>query len=353
MILLLFHFDPPKSEKLSVLSQIRQLDPVGFFFLAPSMVSLILALQWGGSVEFPWSSPRIIGLFVTFAVLFSIFVVVQVLMPDTAMAPTRVVLNRSIAGSMAFMFFLSGGMMCVAYYLSVWFQAAQGQSAVQAGIRSLPLILGLMVMGILVAVFTQKVGYYLPSMLASPVLSSIGAGLLSTLQPNSAQGEWIGYQALYGIGIGCGFQSSMMPAQNVLQRSDVPLGVSLMFFMQQLGGAIFVSVGQNIFSNELVDRLVSRLPGLDPKVIVNTGATDLRRVVLPNEMDAVVEAYSYSLTRVFVLTAALSAVTLLGAVFVESKSIKKGKNHGDSGKADASEVEKGKGSRDGEDKREI
>ena len=352
MILILFHFDPPKSEKSSVLSQIRQLDPVGFFFLTPSMVSLILALQWGGSVEFPWSSPRIIGLFVAFSVLLIIFAVVQVLMPDTAMAPTRVVLNRSIAGSMAFMFFLSGGMMCVVYYLSVWFQAAQGQSAVQAGIRSLPLILGLMVMGILVAVLTQKVGYYLPSMLASPILSSIGAGLLSTLQPNSAQGEWIGYQALYGIGIGCGFQSSMMPAQNVLQRSDVPLGVSLMFFMQQLGGAIFVSVGQNIFSNELVDRLFG-VAGLEPQVIVNTGATDLRRVVPPNEIDAVVEAYSYSLTRVFLLAAVLNAITLLGAVFVESKSIKKGKNHGDTGKGVASEVEKGTESGDGEEKREI
>jgi len=122
--------------------------------------------------------------------------------------------------------------------------------------------------------------------------------------------------------------------------------------MQQLGGAIFVSVGQNIFSNELVDRLFG-VAGLEPQVIVNTGATDLRRVVPPNEIDAVVEAYSYSLTRVFLLAAVLNAITLLGAVFVESKSIKKGKNHGDTGKGVASEVEKGTESGDGEEKREI
>jgi len=321
-ILIFFRIEPPKRERLSLLAQLKQLDPIGFFFFAPSMISIILALQWGGSPEFPWSAPRIIGLLVTFVVLFAIFVAVEFLTPETAMAPARVVLNRSIAGSMFFLLLLSGGMMCVAYYLSVWFQAAQGQSATQAGIRSLPLVLGLVVMGIIVAVFTQKVGYYVPGMLAAPVLCSIGGGLLSTLHPSSGQGKWLGYQALYGFGIGCGFQSSMIPAQTVLSRSDVPLGVSLMFFMQQLGGAVFLAVGQNVFSNKLVESL-SGVAGLDPQVIVNTGATDLQQVVPPAEMDAVVEAYSYALTRVFLLAAVLSAVMLLGAAVVEWKTIKK------------------------------
>lgn len=341
-ILLFFRFDPPKPEKLSVLSQIKQLDPVGFFFLAPSIISLILALQWGGTPEFAWSAPRIIALLVTFAVLLVIFLLVEAFMPDIAMAPVRVVLNRSITGSMVFMFLLSGSMMSIAYYISVWFQAAQGQSAVQAGIRCLPMVLGLMLTGILAAIFTQKVGYYLPMMLISPFISSIGAALLSTLQPNSGQGEWIGYQAMYGLGIGFGFQSSIMAAQTVLQRSDVPLGVSLMFFMQQMGAAIFVSVGQNIFSTRLVDRLHGSTQ-LDPEIILNTGATDLGRIVPPNEMPTVVEAYSYSLTRVFLLAAALSAASLLGAVAVEPRSIKSIRTLGDTEKEVESKFEEQKG----------
>ncbi|KAK1751129.1 major facilitator superfamily domain-containing protein [Echria macrotheca] len=342
-ILFLFRFDPPKHEKLGALAQFKHLDPIGFFFLAPSMISLLLALQWGGSVEFPWSAPRIIGLFVTFAVLFVVFVVVQVMIPDTAMAPPRVVLNRSIAGSMFFMFLLSGGMMCIAYYLSVWFQAAQGQSAVQAGIRSLPLVLGLTVMGLINAVFTQKVGYYLPSLFVAPVLSAVGAGLLSTLQPDSGKGAWIGYQALYGLGLGCGFQSSMLPSQTVLRRADVPLGISLQFFMQQLGGAVFLAVGQNIFQNNLVDRL-SGVAGLDPQIIVNTGSTDLRKIVPPNEVGAVLDAFNYSLTRVFLLAAGLSAAMILGALVIEPKNIKKTRGAGNGGKGDEAKAEEGKSS---------
>jgi hypothetical protein len=95
-----------------------------------------------------------------------------------------------------------------------------------------------------------------------------------------------------------------------------------MFFMQQLGGAVFLAVGQNLFSSQLVQQL-SGIAGLDPEAIVNTGATELRRVVAPDEIDTVVGAYSYSLTRAFILSAALSACMLIGALMVEWRSIKK------------------------------
>lgn len=82
-----------------------------------------------------------------------------------------------------------------------------------------------------------------------------------------------------------------------------------------------MSVSQNIFSTKLVNRL-SGAAGLDAEVIVNTGATDLRSVVPASELGIVVDAYNYSLTRVFVMAAAMSACMILGAAAVEWKSIK-------------------------------
>lgn len=123
-MLLFLHLELPKGEEFTVIAQIKRIDPIGIFFFIPSMVCLILALQWGGST-YSWSAPKMIGLLVTFSVLIIIFVVVEVLTPETALAPTRVVLNRSIAGSMTFIFLLSGGLMSVVYYLTAWFQAAK------------------------------------------------------------------------------------------------------------------------------------------------------------------------------------------------------------------------------------
>ncbi|KAM0806217.1 major facilitator superfamily domain-containing protein [Usnea florida] len=297
-VLLFLRIESPKREKLTVIGQLKRLDPIGIFFFVPSMVSLILALQWGGST-YSWSASKVIGLIVTFSVLFIAFVVVEVLTPETAMAPTRVVLNRSIAGSMAFMFLLSGGLM-------------SNDSAMHAGISNIPLLLSFVIIGILVAI----------SMLLSPVLCSIGAGLLSTLSPNSSHNAWIGYQLLYGFGIGCGFQTSTLVAQNVLPRADVPLGMALMFFMQQLGGSVFLAVSQNVFSSRLVQSL-SGIAGLDVGAIVNiTGATALRTIVPSDQLQIVIDAYSHALTRVFILTAALSACMSLGALAVEWKKFK-------------------------------
>ena len=211
--------------------------------------------------------------------------------------------------------------MSVIYYLSVWFQAAKDDSAMHAGISTLPLVLSLVVMSIIAAIFTQNIGYYVPAMLLSPVLCSIGAGLLSTLSPSSGHNAWIGYQVLYGFGIGCGFQTSNLPAQNVLPRADVPLGMALMFFMQQLGGSVFLAVSQNVFSSRLVDSL-SGIAGLNSEAIVNTGATALRTIVPSDQLKTVIHAYSHALTRVFVLTTALSACMILGSLAVEWKRIK-------------------------------
>jgi len=342
VMLLSLHLELPPREQLSLFEKLKRLDPLGLLFLIPSMVNLILALQWGGTT-YPWSAPRIIGLLVAFAVTFVIFIVVEVLTPETAMAPTRVVLNRTVGGSMLFMFLLSGGMMAVVYYLTIWFQAAQGQSAMEAGIRTIPLVLSLVVFGIAAAVLTQKVGYYVPSMLIAPILCAAGAGMLSTLTSHASRKQWIGYQVIYGLGIGSGFQTSNLGPQTVLPHADVPLGMTMMFFMQQLGGSVFLAVAQNIFSRQLVSGL-SGIAGLDTAAIIKTGATALRSVVPPNELGTVVNAYSHALTRVFVLSAALSAAMVVGALLVEWKSIKTEKSDASKDvKTDSIDVSKSEG----------
>ena len=342
ILAIFFLFDIPslKHEKLTAVAQIKNLDPIGIFFFVPSIICLILALQWGGSTS-SWSAPKIIGLFVTFGVLFIIFIVVEVLTPKTAMIPTRVVLNRSVAGAMVFMFLISGGLMSIVYYLSIWFQSVKGDTPIHSGVSTIPLLLSMVILSIPVAVFTQKIGYYVPALLVTPILCATGAGLLSTLTPSSNHSAWMGYQILFGFGLGCGFQTSTLAAQTVLPRADVPIGMAMMFFMQQLGGSIFLSVSQNLFSSNLVKRLTG-VAGLDTEVIVNTGATNLRSVVPASELGAVIDAYNYALTRVFIMAAALSACMILGALAVEWRTIKGKQGAEDSQKNEESKSEEGR-----------
>ncbi|KAF9691460.1 hypothetical protein EKO04_010848 [Ascochyta lentis] len=319
-IFLFFHMDPPKRENLSIVQQIQRLDPVGIFFFVPSIVCLILAMQWGGTT-YAWSDPKMIGLLVAFGVLLIIFGIVETLTPETAMAPNRVVLNRSVAGSMIFTFLNYGSVMAIAYYLAIWFQAAKGETATHAGINTIPMVVSMVVSSIISAKITQFLGYYIPGLIACSLLSAVGSGMLSTMTRYSDHSYWIGYQVLFGFGLGCGAQQASLASQSVLPKKDVPLGLALGFLMQQLGGAVFLSVCQNIFATKLVDRL-SGVAGLDAQKIVDTGATDIRTMVPSEELDAVVEAYNFAITRVFLVAAILSACTIAGVAMMEWKSIK-------------------------------
>ena len=70
----------------------------------------------------------------------------------------------------------------------------------------------------------------------------------------------------YGLGIGCGFQTSYSSPQTVLSRADVPLGMAVMFLVQQIGGSVFSTVGQNSFYSQFVDSLSLESLTLTPKL---------------------------------------------------------------------------------------
>jgi len=78
---------------------------------------------------------------------------------------------------------------------------------------SLPSIVSVTLFGVISAGITQAEGHYTPWFIASSVLMSVGAGLLSTLQPSSGAATWLGYQFIFGIGAGFGFQQPLIAVQ--------------------------------------------------------------------------------------------------------------------------------------------
>ncbi|KAI1469961.1 MFS general substrate transporter [Daldinia caldariorum] len=309
------------TEPAKLWEHFTRLDPLGTLFFVPSIVCLLLALQWGGST-YEWGSWRIILLLVIFGVLFLAFMAVQVLMPNTATVPVRVIGRRSIAAAAMFMFAVAASMMMSVYYLPLWFQTIQGVSAVQSGIDTIPLVLSLVVSSIISGIFTQKVGYYVPSMLACPMIMAVGQGLMSTFRVNEDSPHYIGYQIIVGFGLGFGMQTAGLSAQAVLPKPDIPTGIALMFFCQQLGGAIFVSVGQNLLTSYIVGH-VANIPGLDPKSIPSSGATDIVNKVPPEYRSQIKELYNKAISRIFICGMGVALVALVAALFMEWKNIKK------------------------------
>jgi len=216
-------------------------------------------------------------------------------------------------------------MMVIIYFLPIWFQAIKGLTAVHSGIATLPLVFSLVVASITAGALTTKSGYYVPQLIASSIIMSVGAGMLTTLEVGTGHEKWIAYQFLYGFGLGLGLQQAAMAAQTCLAKKDVMTGVALMFFFQGLGGAIFVSVGQNVFTQSLIKKLSESLGSIaeiTPAMIVGTGATDLRHIVPARYLPEVLIAYNAALSDTMKVGVACAAASIIGGLTMEWKSVK-------------------------------
>lgn len=151
---------------------------------------------------------------------------------------------------------------------------------------------------------------------------SIGVGLISTFEVSTGHAMWIGYQALYGFGVGFGMQQPLIAAQTVCALEDVPTATAIINFSLTLGGALFISVAQNIFTNKLLSNLAANVPSLDPSIILKIGATSLRTAVESADLGGVLSAYNDALTQTFYVSLAMACFSILGSVGMEWKSVK-------------------------------
>lgn len=117
-------------------------------------------------------------------------------------------------------------------------------------------------------------------------------------------------------------QQPLIAVQTVLPKGDVPIGTAIIMFSQTLGGALFISVAQNVFTNKLLSNLAIMVPNLDPAIVLATGATNLKTVIDPKDLAGVLTAYNGAIVNCFYVSVAMAVVSIFGAVCMEWKSVK-------------------------------
>nr|ARP51716.1 toxin efflux transporter MFS [Phyllosticta cirsii] len=309
---------PPREP---LLQRIDRFDPIGTLLLIPAVICLLLALQWGG-VKYPWGSGRVIALFVIGGLLLLGFVGVQSWKQENATVPPRIMHSRTVWASALYAFGLGASFFIGVYYIPIWFQAVKGTTAVGSGIRNLPMMLSAVLVSIFAGILVTAQGHYVPYLYLGTIGMTVGAGLLTTWTPDTAPSAWIGYQILFGVGVGFCLQQPMVAVQTVLDIKDVPVGASLIVFVQSLGGAMFVSVGETVLSNGLVKGLAKHAPSVHSPEVLETGVSRLRLHFSKEVLPAIILSYNDALTQVFLVATVMAAFTIVGGVFVEWKSVK-------------------------------
>ncbi|KAL6711052.1 hypothetical protein ACN47E_006927 [Coniothyrium glycines] len=318
-----FFFTNPerKYSHLPVKERLKHIDIAGAIFLICAIVSLLLALQWGG-FSYPWSNSKVWGTLLSFGLIIAVFIAIQIYQKDRATIPIRVFKQQTVLVSCIYSALLSMALYTHIFYLPFYFQAIKGTTAEESGIRTIAYLVSITCSSIVIGASITVVGWYAPFMWFGSAIFAIGAGMLYTLKVNSPAGNWIGYQILAGIGAGAGVQIPFVAVQVVTSEKDMPTANACVMFFNSLGGALSISIAQNIFVNTLAKEIPRFVPGFDPKIIANAGATNLRNVVPAELLPGILEGYNKSIVTAFTLAIATASIAFLVSLGMEQKSVK-------------------------------
>ncbi|KAF2683386.1 MFS general substrate transporter [Lentithecium fluviatile CBS 122367] len=170
-----------KPNPLSLLPRIHHyLDLIGFALLAPAVLQLLLALQFGGQAH-PWNSAVVIGLFCGFVANFVVWGFWNRYRGEDAMMPRSMISWRDVLSSGLYVAFLTSAVYGGIYYLPLHFQAVNGASAIKSAVYLLPLIISQLITAGFSGVAVTKIGYVIPVAVFLTVFLLIGTGLYSLL----------------------------------------------------------------------------------------------------------------------------------------------------------------------------
>jgi hypothetical protein len=156
MLLLFISVPSTKDTKQqTVVTRLRKLDLIGFFFFAPAAIQFILALEWGG-IRYPWNSATIIGLLCGSFGTLLVFIAWEHHMGANAMIPLAIIRRRVVWSSCINYGCFIGAMLTATYYLPLYFQAVRNASPTMSGVDILPSIVSTAFFGVLTGALSKS-----------------------------------------------------------------------------------------------------------------------------------------------------------------------------------------------------
>jgi EmrB/QacA subfamily drug resistance transporter len=289
-------------------------DTLGIVFVSLGSAGLILATSWGGT-QYPWSSPTIIGLVVVAVLCLAFFVYAEHRATEPIL-PLRLFTRNVFGVSVVLSFIVGFALLGTMTFLPTWLQYCDGVSATASGLRTLPMVLGLIVASVTAGTLVSRTGRYRVFPIAGAVVMAIGMVLLARLDEGSSAVSSSVAMLVLGIGIGLAMQVLTIIVQNTVDYRDLGVATSGVTFFRTIGSAFGAAVFGTIYANQLKPKLTAAVvaSGADPTKVTTPEAVQ----TLPAQQHAaIVHAYAESLQHVFVSAVPVAVLAFLVALFLK------------------------------------
>lgn len=262
----------------------HKIDYPGLLTFVLSVVSLMLALSWGG-VNYPWRSLPIISLFAFSAVMGILFLIIES-RSEEPIIPLSLFRNRIVAVSQLVIFFTAFGMFGSFIFIPLFFQGVLGVSATQSGSFLVPMMLG-MVFGSFISgqAMSRAGGHYRIQGIIGIAIMALGMALLSRMTVETTFTTAIINITLTGLGLGITMPIYTIAVQNAVHYKILGVATSATVFVRSIGGsiglAIFGSVMNNRFGAEFINNISPATKALISTEQLETMARNPQALVSP------------------------------------------------------------------------
>jgi MFS family permease len=161
-------------------------------------------------------------------------------------------------------FFAGFVLFLLSYFLPIWFQSVNGESATQSGLQSIATSFGLIFSSMLAGGLVTKFGHYYTYMPVGHAIQILGIGLISTFDKGSGQAQFIIFMGLTGIGMGFYFQIVTVVAQNAVSIKEIATATATVQFFRTIGAVFGVTYG-GLYLNQYLKSHAG--PGVDMELI--------------------------------------------------------------------------------------
>ncbi|WP_310766623.1 MDR family MFS transporter [Mycobacterium sp. Z3061] len=288
-------------------------DYAGIVFIGLSAAGLTLATSWGGTV-YAWGSPTIIGLFVGAAVALGVFVWVEN-RATAPILPIRLFASPVFTVCCALSFVVGFAMLGAMTFLPTFMQYVNGVSATTSGLRTLPMVVGMLITSTGSGSIVGRTGRYKIFPVVGTALMTVAFVLMSTMDKSTSALLQSVYLLILGAGIGLSMQVLVLIVQNTSDFEDLGVATSGVSFFRTIGSSFGAAIFGSLFVNFLSSRLATALAASGaPRDAVSSPAALHRQ---PAAVAApIVHAYSDSLSQVFLCAAPVAAAGFVLALFL-------------------------------------
>ncbi|MFD5256897.1 MDR family MFS transporter [Streptomyces bobili] len=297
------------------------IDYLGIALVAVGASALILATSWGGN-EYAWGSSVIIGLFAGGLLALAGFCWVET-RAQQPMLPMRLFRSPVFTVCSILSFIVGFAMLGALTYLPTYLQYVDGDSATVSGVRTLPMVLGLLIASIFSGNVVSKTGTYRVFPIVGSLVMGVGLYLMSLMDPST--GVWLEslFMFVLGTGIGLCMQVLTIAVQNTVEYADLGTATSGITFFRTLGSAFGTAVFGTIYANALAPNLEEGIAsatatGADPATVSRAATSPEALHQLPPDTAApLVGAYADTIQTVFLWTVPVAALGFVVALFLK------------------------------------